>query len=101
MRRIGTKIDRKGVGANLVMVLFVCHAGGTYRHLEDKRSREDALEEQPGAGLEESEALALARPVGEEQGAVAGAADHPGLLPPPRRGLRGALTDRRASLGCR
>ena len=42
-----------GVGANLVMVLFVCHASGTYRHLGDKRSREDALEEQPGAGLEE------------------------------------------------
>ena len=57
----------------------------------------DASEGQPGAGLEESEAWAPARPAGEGQGAVAGA----GLLPPPRRGLRGALTDQRASLGCR
>ena len=60
-----------------------------------------ASEGQLGAGLEESEALAPARPAGGERGAVAGAAGQPGLLPPPRRGLRGALTDRRASLGCR
>ena len=63
----------------------------------------DASEGQPGAGLAESEAWAPARPAGEGRGAVAGAAGHPGpgLLPPPRRGLRGALTDQRASLGCR
>ena len=60
----------------------------------------DASEGQPGAGLAESEAWAPARPAGEGRGAVAGAAG-PGLLPPPRRGLRGALTDQRASLGCR
>ena len=59
----------------------------------------DASEGQPGAGLAESEAWAPASPAGEGQGAVAGAG--PGLLPPPRRGLRGALTDQRASLGCR
>jgi len=59
----------------------------------------DASEGQPGAGLAESEAWAPARPAGEGRGAVAGAAGHPGpgLLPPPRRGLRGALTDQRAS----
>ena len=62
-----------------------------------------ASEVQPGAGLAESEAWAPASPAGEGRGAVAGAAGHPGpgLLPPPRRGLRGALTDQRASLGCR
>jgi hypothetical protein len=68
-----------------------------HRHPGGRRSKVDALEELPGAGLEESEASALARLAGEERGAVAGAAGHPDLLPPPRRGLRGALTGQRAS----
>jgi len=68
-----------------------------HHRLGGKRSKVGASEGQLGAGLEESEALAPARPAGGERGAVAGAAGQPGLLPPPRRGLRGALRDQRAS----
>ena len=80
-------------------VLFVCfHAGNTYRHPGGRRSKAGASEGLLGAGLEESEVLALARQAGEALGGVAGAAGH---LQPPQRGLRGALTDQKASLGCR
>jgi len=65
-----------------------------HRHPGGRRSKVGALEGLLGAGLEESEVSALARQAGEAREAVAGAA---GLLPPPRRGLRGALTDQKAS----
>jgi len=65
-----------------------------HRHPGGRRSKAGASEGLLGAGLEESEVLALARQAGEARGGVAGAAGH---LQQPQRGLRGALTDQKAS----
>ena len=93
----------KGKGGGGADLVILSHADATYRHLVDKRSRGDALEGQPGAGLEESEVFLLTTagccPVAAD--AVAGAVAAVHLLPPPQLGLRGALTGQKASLGCR
>jgi len=82
----------------VVCTLTQRRLGSRHRHPGGKRSKVDALEGLPGAGPEESEVSALARQAAGARGAVAGAAGQPaGLLPPPRRGLRGALTDQKAS----